>query len=279
MAAITPYRSSKYTKMANHFQKGTFCFRNVINENNIDSFYWIFHHFASLLGEIEGVREDINVCGPFKLIPAVGGDVELDVISLQQRHLGLGVLLTKWEFFLGETNPSSDTTRKRVILLGQENKLVSNCHPKISRLLDSKLSSSCLIFSGNLWNDLDNSAFKLLDADIFKDDRSLRQQPHVGGYFFTLLPQENTVNFTSFGQSSAVLELLHVRCTAYISVLDGKFHIISSLQSFQVPLVLAVVKEDFFHNIGPFNEPKSLLKDNRFHGLHGGKKHALLKTF
>lgn len=127
------------------------------------------------------------------------------MISLQQRHLGLGVLLTKWEFFLGETDPSSDATRKRVILLGQENKLVSNCHPKISRLLDSKLSSSCLIFGGNLWNDLDNSAFKLLDADIFKDDRSLRQQPHVGGYFFTLLPQENTVNFTSFGQSSAVL--------------------------------------------------------------------------
>lgn len=121
--------------MANHFQKGTFCFRNVINENNIDSFYWIFHHFASLLGEIEGVREDINVCGPFKLIPAVGGDVELDVISLQQRHLGLGVLLTKWEFFLGETNPSSDATRKRVILLGAGKQACEQLSPKNIKII------------------------------------------------------------------------------------------------------------------------------------------------
>lgn len=81
------------------------------------------------------------------------------------------------------------------------------------------------------------------------------------------LSQENTVNFNRFGQSS-----VHLRCAAYISVLDGKFNIISSLQSFQVPLILAVVKEDFFHNIGPFNEPKRLLKGNKFHELYGGEK-------
>lgn len=48
------------------------------------------------------------------------------------------------------------------------------------------MSCACLIFGRNLGNDLDNSAFKLLDADVFKDDRSLRQQPHVRGYFLTL---------------------------------------------------------------------------------------------
>lgn len=75
-----------------------------------------FHHFTSLLGEVEGVWEDVDVRGPFQLISAVGGDVELYVIALQQRHLGLCVFLAKWEFLLSEPNPSSDTTRKRVIL-------------------------------------------------------------------------------------------------------------------------------------------------------------------
>lgn len=243
----------------------------------LDSFHWIFHHFTSLLGEVEGVWEDVDVGGPFKLISAVGGDVELYVISFQQRHLGLCVLLTKWEFLLSETNPSSDATRKRVILLGQENKRISNCRPKISILLEFKLSSSCLIFGWNLGNDFDNSAFKLLNTDIFKDDRSLRQQPHVSGYFFTLQPQEDTVNFNKIWavERKASTTCKAEQVTAYISVLDGKFDIISSLQSFQITLKLAVVKEDFFHNIGPFNEPKCLLKDNiRFQELGEYKRNV-----
>lgn len=48
------------------------------------------------------------------------------------------------------------------------------------------MSCTYLIFGRNLGNDLDNGAFKLLDADVFKDDCSLRQQPHVCGYFLTL---------------------------------------------------------------------------------------------
>lgn len=59
--------------------------------------------------------------------------------------------------------------------------------------------------------------------------------------------------------------------TAYISVFDGKLDIISSLQGFQITLELAVVKEDFLHNISPLDEPKSLLKDNRLHGLFENK--------
>lgn len=46
---------------------------------------------------------------------------------------------------------------------------------------------------------------------------------------------------------------------AYISVFDGKFNIISSLQGLQITLELAVVKEDLLHNVSPLNEPKSLL--------------------
>ncbi len=53
------------------------------------------------------------------------------------------------------------------------------------------LVSTCLVFGGNLGNDLDNSAFELLNADVLKDDCSLGEQPHICGYFFTLQPQQH----------------------------------------------------------------------------------------
>lgn len=45
------------------------------------------HHFTGLLREGEGVWEDVYVRGSLQLVSAVRGDVELDVISLQQCHL------------------------------------------------------------------------------------------------------------------------------------------------------------------------------------------------
>lgn len=47
------------------------------------------YHFTGLLGEVEGVWENVNVGSPLKLVSAVGGDVELYVVSLQKGHLGL----------------------------------------------------------------------------------------------------------------------------------------------------------------------------------------------
>ena len=67
------------------------------------------------------------------------------------------------------------------------------------------------------------------------------------------------IDLASQGQSFHEMEQI----TAYISVLDGKFNIISSLQSFQITLKLAVVKEDFLHHISPFNEPKRFLKKHQ----------------
>lgn len=46
----------------------------------------------------------------------------------------------------------------------------------------------------------------------------------------------------------------------YISVFYGELNIISSLQSFQITLELAVVKEDLLDHISPLNESKGLLK-------------------
>lgn len=52
------------------------------------------------------------------------------------------------------------------------------------------------------------------------------------------------------------------RADAYISVLDGKLDVVSGLQSLQITLELAVVKEDLLHHVGPLDEPESLLKDD-----------------
>lgn len=68
------------------------------------------HHFTGLLGEVEGVWEDVNVGSPLQLVSAVSGDVELYVVSLQKSHLGLCVLLAKRQFLISETNPGTDTT-------------------------------------------------------------------------------------------------------------------------------------------------------------------------
>lgn len=53
----------------------------------------------------------------------------------------------------------------------------------------------------------------------------------------------------------------------YISVFDSELDIISSLQSLQITLELAVVKENLLHNIGPLNESKRLLKDNTWFNI------------
>lgn len=49
---------------------------------------------------------------------------------------------------------------------------------------------------------------------------------------------------------------------AYVSIFDGELNVISSLQSLQITLELAVVEEDLLHHVSPLNEPKGLLKDD-----------------
>lgn len=55
--------------------------------------------------------------------------------------------------------------------------------------LEINLECTCLVFGGDLGNHLDDSAFKLLNADVLKDDCSLGEQPYICGYFFTLRTQ------------------------------------------------------------------------------------------
>lgn len=57
-----------------------------------------------------------------------------------------------------------------------------------------------------------------------------------------------------------LLEVLYFCSSAYISFFNGEFHIISSLQSLQIPFKLTVVEEDLLHNISSFNETKGLLQ-------------------
>lgn len=49
---------------------------------------------------------------------------------------------------------------------------------------------TCLILCGDFGNDLGHGSFKLLDADVLKDDRALGEQPHVRGHLFTLQGRE-----------------------------------------------------------------------------------------
>lgn len=53
-----------------------------------------------------------------------------------------------------------------------------------------------------------------------------------------------------------------VPCDAtYVSLFDGKLHVVAGLQGLQVALELAVVEEDLLHHVSSLNEPKGLLAD------------------
>lgn len=90
-----------------------------MREAQLQLAYFGTHHFPGLLGEVEGVGQDVDVGRPLQLVPAVGGDVELDVIALQQGHLGLGVFLPKRKLLVVEADPGGDSSRQRVVLQRQ----------------------------------------------------------------------------------------------------------------------------------------------------------------
>lgn len=52
------------------------------------------------------------------------------------------------------------------------------------------------------------------------------------------------------------------RTDAYVSILDGELHVVSSLQSLQVTLELAVVEENLLHHVGSLDEAESLLNED-----------------
>lgn len=64
--------------------------------------------------------------------------------------------------------------------LRRQTRVHSRWHVAIQRNL------TCLILCGDFGNDLGHGSFKLLDADVLKDDRALGEQPHVRGHLFTL---------------------------------------------------------------------------------------------
>lgn len=70
--------------------------------------------------------------------------------------------------------------------------------------------STYLVFGGNLGNNLDDCAFKLLNANILEDDCSLGEQSHICGYFFTLRPQEHMVYsfvMEEFSQGNKIIQV------------------------------------------------------------------------
>lgn len=94
----------------------------------------VSNHFTSLLSEVEGVWENFDVGGPLQFVSAIGGDVELDVVSLQQRHFRLGVLLSERQFLICETNPCTDPTGQRVVLQKQTGLANADTAPRLAGL-------------------------------------------------------------------------------------------------------------------------------------------------
>lgn len=48
------------------------------------------------------------------------------------------------------------------------------------------LCRTYLVLGGHFRDHLEDGPFKLLDADVLEDDRSLGEQPHVRGHLLTL---------------------------------------------------------------------------------------------
>lgn len=109
IAAITPWKEVEQVFTSLKFNKISPFWLHYAFDSN-------YHHFTGLLSEAEGIGLDVDVGSPLQLISTVRGDVELNVVSLQKRHLGLCVLLTERQFLVGETNAGTDAARQRVIL-------------------------------------------------------------------------------------------------------------------------------------------------------------------
>lgn len=56
-------------------------------------------HFSGFISKLESVGENLDVGGAFQLVAPVRGNVEPNVVALQQGHLGFGVLVSKRKLF------------------------------------------------------------------------------------------------------------------------------------------------------------------------------------
>lgn len=110
------------------------------------------------------------------------------MIPLQQGHLGLGVLLPKRKLLVGEADVGANAAGQRVVLQRREPQTSDRVHSRWHVAIRWNLT--CLILCGDFGNDLGHGSFKLLDADVLKDDRALGEQPHVRGHLFTLQGRE-----------------------------------------------------------------------------------------
>lgn len=56
-------------------------------------------HFSSFISKLESVGENLYVGGSFQFVAPVRGNVEPNVVTLQQGHLGFCILVSKGKLF------------------------------------------------------------------------------------------------------------------------------------------------------------------------------------
>lgn len=84
----------------------------------------------------------------------------------------------------------------------------------------------------------------------------------------TSLPWKETRRKSSthtLSKAGQIIQMVRLRdhdisAKTYISILNGKLHIVSGLQCLQVTLKLTVVKENLLHHICPLNKSKCILR-------------------
>lgn len=82
-------------------------------------------------------------------------------------------------------------------ITGNRNRNGSNCLTRIQFNQTSITqiywtTETHLVFAGYFWNYFGYSSFKVFNADIFKNDSSLRQQSNICCNFFTLRAQNQS---------------------------------------------------------------------------------------
>lgn len=56
-------------------------------------------HFPSFISKLESIGKNLNIGGPFQFVTSVCWNIESNVVTFQQGHLGFCIFVSKWKFF------------------------------------------------------------------------------------------------------------------------------------------------------------------------------------
>lgn len=82
------------------FQKHILFFTFISSPQHKNFFLKIdTYHFPSFISKLESIGENLNVGGSFQFVTSVCRNIESNVVTFQQSHLGFCIFVSKWKFF------------------------------------------------------------------------------------------------------------------------------------------------------------------------------------